>query len=58
MAEDLLSGQKLHKIIHKIVKSKMDSKMTEQHHHHESKRVYDIRQKQKAHVKRTEELGL
>ena len=58
MAEDLLSGQKLHKIIHKIVKQKMDSKMSEQHHHQEKKRIYDVQQKQRGHVKRTEELGL
>ena len=55
---DLLSGNKLHKIIHQIVKDKMKSRMSEQHHHQEKKRIYDVQEKHRENVKRTMQAGL
>lgn len=57
-AEDLLSGEKLNKIIHKLVLNKMDSRLTEQDRHQKNKRIYDTQMKIKEVVKENIEYGL
>ena len=58
MAAELVTGDKMHKIIHKLVKDKMKSRMTEQHHHQEKKRIYDNQMKHKKNLQDKINYGL
>ena len=58
MAVDLLTGDKMHRIIHSLVRDKMDSRKTEEHHHQEKRRIYDVQMNHKQNLERKMQYGL